>query len=585
MDKRRSRSNSMGDVSDPNTDVKDMLAKLMNDIQLQNIQIQQQIKADLQAQNLQTQIQIQTHTDKVQGNIQNLQADIRADMTKHIHIVQETIIEFKTEITQKIETIQTENVQTQRQLDKLKEQQAEINVQLYSEISNCESGMTVKLLQTKENILTQLSLTRNEIFNEQNGLTEKVKKQGEEMSVIRKETKQYEEEQKKQKDKVTSIHVDMCLREELNKLEDKKKFDEIKKELEQLRKTGSRIVTVEGQNMGNIRPEMWPKFKGMNDTIHPMTYLRNIISLTEEVADDKIRMKMIKLTLENQALEWMEMFTGREFKVDDFQREFRKKYWSDEVQNRLRVILLTGRYKEGGKSRELYACGLYNQCKHLENITEREIAKYLLKHFVQTDGSSIIFRQIQDIDELMEILRKLDDLEEVRKERKNLYEEAVRRNQESRGNNRTPPHTPPNNSNYRDGLRGGNNSRPPNNNIRPFVAYNRNNGYQNERQHNPQIQRGNYQGPQGNNYQNQQRYGNNTYQNGRSQMPGRDYYRQEPRINNIRAYTGQAQTRQVNRTENNQERVEEQYEGEKKTPIEPKLVEIDRERQSTSREY
>lgn len=210
--------------------------------------------------------------------------------------------------------------------------------------------------------------------------------------------------------------------------EDRRIYEDIQKELETIKQKEKRIVYAEGQITPTIKPELWPKFRGFQDKIHPMTFLKNIIRLTEDITDEKQRMKLIQLSLEHRAMEWFEIFSDRCLTVEEFIREFMRKYWNDDQQDRLRVILLTGRYVEGYTSRELYACDLYNKCKHLDGISEAEITKYLLKHFVYVDGYSIVCQQIKTIDKLLEILRKLDDLSEIRNRTRNSYDVDVQRN-------------------------------------------------------------------------------------------------------------------------------------------------------------
>ncbi|XP_071057539.1 homeobox protein 2-like [Onthophagus taurus] len=170
-----------------------------------------------------------------------------------------------------------------------------------------------------------------------------------------------------------------------------------------------------------LKPEMWPKFRGTKDKIHPMTYLNNLIRLTTDIDDPKLILNLIQLTLEEQALEWYEMAANKCHNLDDFKNEFVKQLWNSNQQHRQKLKLLNGKYNENWKvSREIYACDVYNRSKYIQGLEEKEITEILIKHFVNADNVAVVYQNISSMNELMEILRRLDDFTENQRKERNL---------------------------------------------------------------------------------------------------------------------------------------------------------------------
>ncbi|XP_071055048.1 putative leucine-rich repeat-containing protein DDB_G0290503 [Onthophagus taurus] len=242
-------------------------------------------------------------------------------------------------------------------------------------------------------------------------------------------------------------------------------FLKLKREIENIRRTGVSSMSYENcRQLYKIKPELWPKFKGNGDKIHPMTYLNNLVQLTQEMDDQRMILTMIRLTLEERALEWYEMVSDRCNDLEDFKREFKNQFWNRKQQDYQQVRLLTGKYNERRGTRETYACDLYNRSKHIENINESEIAQHILNHFILSDNQSIICQNVKNMDELTEILRRLDYLTEVQnRDRINKGNQNDRYNQGYRG---------PNNHNFNT-----QNSSHQNNNPRPYQGQNNNSNY------------------------------------------------------------------------------------------------------------
>ncbi|XP_071057318.1 putative leucine-rich repeat-containing protein DDB_G0290503 [Onthophagus taurus] len=206
--------------------------------------------------------------------------------------------------------------------------------------------------------------------------------------------------------------------EEWNK-ENNEALIRLRKEIDTIRISGTGAINSENYHqLYKIKPEVWPKFKGNGDKIHPMTYLNNLLKLTVDIHDPRLILTLIRLTLEERALEWYEMVLDKCSTIEDFQREFKHQFWNKKHQDYQRVRLMTGKYNEKRGTRENYACDLYNRSKHIENTNEAEIAQHILNHFILSDNQSIICQSVGNMDELIEILRRLDYLTEVQNREK-----------------------------------------------------------------------------------------------------------------------------------------------------------------------
>ncbi|KAK9730847.1 hypothetical protein QE152_g14170 [Popillia japonica] len=206
---------------------------------------------------------------------------------------------------------------------------------------------------------------------------------------------------------------------------------------------------------------------------------------------------MIRISLEERALEWYESVSEHITNIEKFETAFQKQYWSQDQQDRTKIQLMTGRYREGPLKRETYACDTYNKCKHLTGMTEREIVQGILRHLIITDPTSVACQDIQNLDKLMEFLRKLDEVTETQRNQRV-------QSHTTHTNNNVPNHTynrsPPNNSNYNARQNYYNNNRNNNSNNR----YNRNYSHQQQfRQSN--APNNNYSSRSQNNYQSNNR--------------------------------------------------------------------------------
>ncbi|KAK9721254.1 hypothetical protein QE152_g21644 [Popillia japonica] len=195
--------------------------------------------------------------------------------------------------------------------------------------------------------------------------------------------------------------------------------------------------------------------------------------------------------------------------LDQFQNEFIRKFWNLDEQNRQKITLVTGKHLINQGSRCNYACDLYNRCKYVTGLEEEEIAKYILRHFIDTDNAVVMNQTIHNIDDLMELLKKLDDYtDDQRKSRADNHNRLP-------NNNRFNPQFNNYNTNRNGNFSYQRNTNFHNNN------YNQNNNHHqnNQRAHNTQnhsYNRNNntYHQSNENYYSNRNNYNNrNTYSN------------------------------------------------------------------------
>lgn len=191
----------------------------------------------------------------------------------------------------------------------------------------------------------------------------------------------------------------------------------------------SKTTACEGKSIRNplLKSNNWPKYRGADDKIHPMTFLQSTLRLCEDITDQKIALNYIRLSLEYRALDWFELISDQCQTVQQFAEAFKQQYWSPLHQDRQKVKLITGKYsKNGTLNREHYACDLYNRSKHIPNLTEQEIARYLLSHFILSDNQAIVCQDVQSMEQLMTILRKLDNLTSLEKSSTQTFQNTQR---------------------------------------------------------------------------------------------------------------------------------------------------------------
>ncbi|KAI4470484.1 hypothetical protein MML48_1g05895 [Holotrichia oblita] len=377
------------------------------DLQSMFKNLQEIIQSQLDTHNINMQKQFDTQNTNLQDiniNIQNLQCtqgqlDLKFDnnsqrLNTHIQDIQGQLNIQKNII----EDLQTHMINLQEETRKEMQKYAK---DIQTNMVNLEQRMDTRL---------------NENIQKTQDLEIKTKKDLEQIGMLMENKIQEEQKEIQNQEDSIKLQVKVNLMDEqcrtsINKLQQEEGdfFENIRSELEQIKRSNNRVIFNDRNNTYNpyLKPQMWPKYRDSQDQVHAMTYLKNIKRLTMEIEDDRQKMNLIRLTLEGRALEWFEM-------------------------DRTKVNLLTGRYQEGIVNRENYARDMFNKSKHLPGMSEEEIVRHILNHFIITDGHVVISKEVTSIEELMETLRRLDDLTDL--QRQNLRINDGNNNYGSRSN-------------------------------------------------------------------------------------------------------------------------------------------------------
>ncbi|KAI4454234.1 hypothetical protein MML48_10g00018272 [Holotrichia oblita] len=397
-----------------NTNLQDININIQN---LQCTQGQLDLKFDNNSQRL------NTHIQDIQGQL-NIQKNIIEDLQTHMINLQE---ETRKEMQKYAKDIQTNMVNLEQRMDtRLNE-----NIQKTQDLQ----------IKTKKDLEQIGMLMENKIQEEQKEIQNQVDILYSRIRDNKEDTKQIQGDIIILKEDSIKLQVKVNLMDEqcrtsINKLQQEESdfFENIRSELEQIKRFNNRVIFNDRNNTYNpyLKPQMWPKYRDSQDQVHAMTYLKNIKRLTMEIEDDRQKMNLIRLTLEGRALEWFEMAEDRCDTFEQFEKEFVLQYWNKNIQDRTKVNLLTGRYQEGIVNRENYARDMFNKSKHLPGMSEEEIVRHILNHFIITDGHVVISKEVTSIEELMETLRRLDDLTDL--QRQNLRINDGNNNYGSRSN-------------------------------------------------------------------------------------------------------------------------------------------------------
>lgn len=218
-----------------------------------------------------------------------------------------------------------------------------------------------------------------------------------------------------------------------NELQINKEFDNIRQthdnihqglrgEIERLKQNANNpIFNIPNFNLMNsgIKVENLMHFDGDRLAIHPITYLNNILRYIDDLPDYKTKMNVIRATLKQAAAEWLQRVEENCETIEQFSTLFKRNFWNEGHQDQVKAKLLTGKYRLGQLSREAYATRIYNTCKYVNDLPETTIVRQLLNHFILTDTHAIICQNINDMDALIDILRKLDNHEANNQSRTN----------------------------------------------------------------------------------------------------------------------------------------------------------------------
>lgn len=116
----------------------------------------------------------------------------------------------------------------------------------------------------------------------------------------------------------------------------------------------------------------------------------------------------------------------------DFEQKSLDRYWSTELQRKLRLQVFTGKYvNEGRLSRVEYATRLCNNARDI-NMTEEDVVLAIGEHFDRETSNSIWGWKIKALNELIQFLDRVDS-----------QKRNVQNNQETRQQGSSPTRPKP----------------------------------------------------------------------------------------------------------------------------------------------
>ena len=143
----------------------------------------------------------------------------------------------------------------------------------------------------------------------------------------------------------------------------------------------------------------------------PKYFLKNLFQYVEAAAVTSREIKFVlSQALKGPARDWWEHIEDSITGLQDFQKQFIKKYWSEQKQERVRRDLEFGFYNQSySQSRSQYALQMYNDAMMLdEALSSKNIINKLSRHFDEIVREAVIGRAMETINELMQLLDNLD---------------------------------------------------------------------------------------------------------------------------------------------------------------------------------
>lgn len=223
-----------------------------------------------------------------------------------------------------------------------------------------------------------------------------------------------------------------------------------------------------------------PIFKAEGDNERPLKFLRD---MKQYITSNNLNIERIKLVLsqnlQNKATSWWDITCNNINSWEDFETQFRERFWSDVKVRKLKEKLQFGRYNfRGSKSRMQYASDMLSLMNELEpEKSETERIGTLINHFDRSIQIAIIGREITKLSELNKILEQYDIVDSNFKKQSN-------NSNNSSYNNGTNVQSNSNNNNNMNNKSNNNNNANDNDNFnrRPGTNYrgrNYNNDYAN----------------------------------------------------------------------------------------------------------
>lgn len=153
------------------------------------------------------------------------------------------------------------------------------------------------------------------------------------------------------------------------------------------------------------------KFCGMRDPVHPKLFIENFEQFAaQENLDEDEKQNSFIGSLRKYAAIWLEEQGYGTY--DEMKEAFLSFYWSSDIQDSFMKYLNTGKYTK--KCRLSMANYFFKHAigaKFLDSSpSEKEIIAKLLKHFDKHIGDEIIIQKAETIEEVIDILKRIDIL-------------------------------------------------------------------------------------------------------------------------------------------------------------------------------
>jgi hypothetical protein len=126
---------------------------------------------------------------------------------------------------------------------------------------------------------------------------------------------------------------------------------------------------------------------------------------------DRDRINWVTRLLRGSARDWYSIVQDQTKTYSSFVERFEARYWSEQVQRRVRHKLEFGRYHPTRLTKEQYVIRLLAECKHLRpEISEPDLINKIAHHFDYNIKVAIITRGIIKIEELLIFLANWDEM-------------------------------------------------------------------------------------------------------------------------------------------------------------------------------
>lgn len=161
------------------------------------------------------------------------------------------------------------------------------------------------------------------------------------------------------------------------------------------------------------------KFNGQLRSVHPVDFFNSLENYLLNVKlTEKHKMNTSFEMLEGNAKIWANVNKAKWQKFDEFKDAFLKKYWSEEIQDKIRSGLFMQRsYNPRFGKYTDHAWYWINRTIHLTPaIGEGQLVRSIAKHFSKDIETILITARVKTIDELIDVLENLEDLNRPQKQ-------------------------------------------------------------------------------------------------------------------------------------------------------------------------